>query len=148
MSSVPKFLLKTIGASDWPLDDNWIVARPELLKEVRTPKRPSGIGRGDLMVFYATGHQKVFAIARSKIDGGEAEYRATKEEARWPYVIPIQILLAIPQLPLAPDWGSMGISSETIMQKSYVEITRESYRRAWEAMVNRTSPETGGGIAP
>lgn len=143
MSSDRKYFLKTIGASNWLLDDDWINERPELLKEVRSPKRPSGISRGDFFVFYATGHQKIFAIAKSKINGADAELRATAEESRWPYVIPIQVFLAIPQLPLAADWGVMDIAPETIMQKSYVEITKASYKAAWDALTDRTKPDPG-----
>lgn len=140
MISDRKYFLKPIGSSDWLLDDDWITARPELLKEVRSPKLPSAIGRGDFLVLYATGKKQIFAIARSKIDGAEAEIRANAEEARWPYVIPIQILLAVPQLPLAPDWSVMGIKPQTIMRKPYIEITRTSYEAAWEALTSRTKP--------
>lgn len=141
MSSERKYFLKPIGSSDWLLDDDWVAARPELLNEIRSPHKPSGIGRGDILVLYATGKQKIFGIARSKINGADAEMRGTKEESRWPYVIPVQTLLVIPHLTLAPDWGVMGIKPQTIMQKPYVEITRTSYGAAWTALVDRTRPE-------
>lgn len=141
MNSDRKYFLKPIGSSDWLLDDDWITARPELLKEIRSPHKPSSIGRGDILVLYATGKQKIFGIARSTIDGADAELRATKEESRWPYVISVQMLLVIPQLPLAPDWSVMGIESQTIMQKPYVEISRTSYQAAWKALTDRTKLE-------
>lgn len=140
MSSNLKYFLKPIGSSDWLLEDDWIASSPELLNEIRSPQTPSSIGRGDLLVLYATGKQQIFGIARSKIDGADAELRATEEESRWPYVIPVQMLLAIPNLALAPDWGVMGIKPQTIMKKPYVEISKTSYAAAWEAITERTKP--------
>ena len=59
-------------------------------------------------------------------------------EARWPYLLKIQVFLLIPKLALAPKWDSMGIESTSIMQKSHIEINQRQYEKAWEAIVKRT----------
>ena len=99
---MPKtYWLKMIGAADNELDDRWIETDPHLLKEVRFPKQPSGIGRGDHLVYYSAGSQKIFAIARAKSSGADAPIVGAKGEGRWPYLLDVQTLLVIPQLALA-----------------------------------------------
>lgn len=136
----PRFWLKMIGAADWPLADKWVEDRPELLSAVRTPLVPRSIGRGDLLVYYAAGSQRLFAIARSTIQGEEAEMVLERGEDRWPYVIPVQMLLLIPTLPLAPDWRTLELPSTAVQQKSYIELNNQQYKAAWNAIVERTRP--------
>lgn len=133
-----RFWLKMIGAADRPLADQWVKERPELLSGVRTTKVPRSIGRGDLLVYYSAGSQRLFAIARSTIEGEQAEMVLDRKEDRWPYVIPVQVLLLIPALPRAPDWRVLNMPSATVQQKSYVELSRPQYALAWEAIVERT----------
>lgn len=134
-----EYWLKMIGAADRDVGDRWIEARPRLLREVRFPERPSGIGRGDLLVYYAAGDQKLFSIVRAKHDGSECELGGPQEEARWPWVMEVQTLLAIPQLALAPHWSVLGLPAGTVQQKSHVRIGRESYRVAQRAIAERTA---------
>ena len=133
------YWLKMIGAADREVGDRWIEARPKLLSEVRFPKRPSGVRRGDYLVYYAAGDQKLFAIARAKGDGADASMSGPKDERRWPFVLEVQLLLAIPQLALAPHWKVLGLPSTTVTQMSHVGITHGQYRIAHAAMVERTA---------
>lgn len=133
-----KYFLKMIGAAGNELADDWLTTDPHLLKEVRSNHRPSGISRGDLLVYYATGKQQIFGIVKAKGDGVDAELNATRGEEKWPYVMPIQSFLVIPDLRLAPDWDVMGIKPQSIMRKSYIEITRSQYHKAWVALTDRT----------
>ncbi|HMW44613.1 MAG TPA: hypothetical protein PLE13_01285 [Solirubrobacterales bacterium] len=132
------YFLKTIGASDHLLSDDWTQTDPHLLSSVRFPKRPSSIKRGDFLVYYATGEQRIFAIGRAVGDGADAAHEIAPGEARWPYLLKIQVFLLIPKLALAPKWDSMGIESTSIMQKSHIEINQRQYEKAWEAIVKRT----------
>jgi hypothetical protein len=129
-----------IGAADCPLADRWVEERPELLSGVRTPQQPSGIGLGDRLVYYSAGSQKLFAIARTSQAGENVPMVPGPGEERWPYLIPVQVQLAIPTLRQAPHWGALGMPSTTVQQKSYVELNDDQYRRAWEAIVERTRP--------
>lgn len=139
MSVAPnRMWLKMIGAADWPLDDLWIEQVPALLREVRTPRTPSSIGQGDLLIYYAAGSQKIFAIARSTMNGRDALVEHLPSQARWPYLLRVQVLLAIPNLALAPHWRVLEMDSRSVQQKSYVEISTETYRKGWQAIVERT----------
>ena len=106
--TVPNYWLKTIGAADWPLADRWLEERPDLLTGVRAPAQPIGIHSGDRLVYYSAVSQKIFAIARATQDGDNVPMAPGRGEERWPYLIPVQILLAIPTLALAPSWDVFG----------------------------------------
>jgi hypothetical protein len=133
------YWLKMVGASDYRLEDHWIEQRPELLRGIRAPRQPSGINRGDRLVYYSAGTQKLFAIARAKENGSDAAVVPGRGEDRWPYLLEVQLLLIIPQLALAPDWTVLDLPSTTVTQKSYVEITPEKYEIAHRAMFERTA---------
>jgi hypothetical protein len=135
-----RYWLKMIGAADWPLDDAWLEKWPYLLRGVRTPRRPSGIRADDWLVYYSAVSQKLFAIARVSQDGDNVPIVPGPREERWPYLLPVQVLLAIPQLVQAPHWRVLEMPSTTVQQKSYVELNDDQYRRAWEAIVERTQP--------
>lgn len=135
-----RYFLKAIGATDNLLVDRWIEDRPELLRSVRNPFTPRAIGKGDLLVYYATGHQRLIAIARATQDGAESQTDVVSGEERWPHVLSVQVLLAISTVKLSPDWSVLGIKPTTISQKPYVEITAAQYALAWTAIVERTNP--------
>src|SRR4051794_39515008 len=105
------YFLKMVGAADWPLEDRWIDQRSELLYGVRTPRQPQAIRTGDLLVYYAAGAQKLFAIARATQDGSNVPMAPEVGEGRWPYRIPVQMYLAIPTLTLAPSWSVLRLPS-------------------------------------
>ena len=136
----PSYWLKMVGAARDPLANNWLETQPELLREVRSPWRPSGIKRNDILVYYAAGAQCLFAIARSTEDGDGVVEVPKKGEEDWPYLLHVQVRLAIPTLKQAPKWNVLGIPSASVQQQSYIEISREHYRLAWEAIVERTKP--------
>jgi hypothetical protein len=134
------YWLKMIGAADWPLADRWVEERPELLRGVRTPRQPSGIAVDDRFVYYSAGSQKLFAIARVSQAGDNVPMALATGEERWPYLVPVQALLLIPTLSRAPHWSVLELPSATVQQKSYVELTDEQYRRAWEAIAAVAAP--------
>ena len=131
------YFLKMVGAADRPLEDRWIDQRPDLLYGVRAPRRPQSIHSGDLLVYYAAGLQRLFAIARATQDGSNVPIVPEPGEERWPYRIPVQMWLAVPTLKLAPSWEVLGLPSTSVQQKSYVEIGRQRYEAAFGAIVER-----------
>jgi hypothetical protein len=140
MPKVPNYWLKTIGAADWPLADHWLEERPDLLGGVRMPTQPTGIRSGDRLVYYSALSQKIFAIARAAQDGDNVPLAPGPGEERWPYLVPVQVLLAIPTLALAPSWDVLRLPGAKMRQHSYVEISEGTYALGWEAIVARTRP--------
>ena len=135
-----QYWLKMVGAADDPLDNRWIESNPELLREVRSPWRPVGIKQSDLLVYYAAVDQCLFALARATMDGESCVEVPKQGEERWPWLLPVQVRLAIPTLKQAPKWDVLGIKSSSVQQKSYIEISGNQYATAWEAIVQRSKP--------
>ena len=133
------YWLKMIGAARKPVADRWCEDEPHLLRGVRAPKRPASLKRGDYLVYYASGFQKIFAIAKCSGNGADAPEVGGKGEHDWPYLLDVQVLLAIPQVKLAPDWDVLEIPSSKVMQRSYVELTEEQYKLAHAAIAGRSA---------
>jgi hypothetical protein len=134
------YWLKMVGAQRAALEDRWLEARPELLRGVRSPRKPTGIRSDDYLVFYSAGTQKLFAIARSTEDGETSIMESGPGQKDWPYLLHIQVLLAIPQLSLAPHWSVLNMNPTAVQQKSYVAMTDEQYRLAYDAIGGRWTP--------
>jgi len=135
-----KYWLKMVGAASDRLANNWMEAYPELLREVRSPWRPTGIRSDDILVYYAAGDKRLFAIARATENGDEVLESPKAGQERWPYVLHVQVRLAIPTIAQSPDWDGLGIAGSAVQQKSYIEITPHQYLLAWESIVARTKP--------
>ena len=125
--------LAAVGSSEDPLATDWIVKRPDLLTRwpILGGRNPKQMTRGDLLVYYAASHQKLIGIARASGDPSSAEG-----------VVPVQVLLAIPQLQLAPEsnWDALGLQSAAIKGWRAIHLTDGGYKWAWEALVARTKP--------
>lgn len=107
---------------------------------MRSPWRPSGIKRNDRLVYYAAGEQCLFATACSTEDGEQCQEVSEEGEEHWPWLLLVQVSLAVPTLKQAPHWGVLGIQSSSVQQKSYIEISADQYRLAWEAITDKTKP--------
>lgn len=132
-----RYWLKMVGAADWEVEDRWVERESQLLTAVRFPRQPSGIGADDRLVYYSAGSQKLFAIARATMAGEQAPHELAPNEERWPYVLRVQVLVAIPTLALAPHWSALGMAPGTVQQKSHVELTDAQYAKAVDAIVDR-----------
>jgi hypothetical protein len=129
--------LKTIGTAEDPLPDAWLKERPDILTSVRFPKKPSGIKRGDLLVFYASGRQKLFGLARAKMTGEDCPHEMAAGVDRWAWNLPVQSLVVIPTLPLALDYEVLGKTPQAVMQKSHLRLTEAEYQRFLDALTDR-----------
>jgi hypothetical protein len=129
-----QFWLKMTDAVDDRLDPRWLQTNPELLTQVRSSRRPSGIQRDDLLVYYASSVQKIYAIARMTESGEDVQEDHKPGEERWPWLMHVQVKLAVPDLRMAPSWSVMGIDPHSVTQQPYIEISRAQYRLACEAI--------------
>ena len=92
--------LKSVGASGWPLADDWFEHVPNETTEIRfSGKRPASIRVGDPLVYYAAGHLKLFGIIEvftSPVEDGGGD-------GRWPWVAEVRSKVIIKQLERAPN---------------------------------------------
>jgi hypothetical protein len=131
-----QFWLKMTDAVDDRLESRWIETNPELLTEVRSSRRPSGIQRNDLLVYYASSVQKIYAIARMTESGDKVQEDHMPGEERWPWLMHVQVKLAVPDLRMAPSWSVMSIDPHSVSQQPYIEITKTQYRLACKAIAD------------
>ena len=131
--------LKAIGTGEDPLPDEWLQERPDLLRTVHFIKQPTGIKRRDLLVYYAAGKQRIFAIARASQPGDEARMAGPADQRHWPYQLQVQVVLAVPTLPLALPYGTLGKSPAAITQKSHIRLEDAEYQRVVDALADRVS---------
>lgn len=128
------YWLKSIGSSDEMLEKNWLDSRYDLLDHVRfaASKRPSGIARGDRLVFYAAGWECFYGVAIVT----SAEPREDLREKRWPWVLDVTVPLVVPRLDLAPHLREMDVASTSVRQQSHIALTPEKFDRAVAALVS------------
>jgi hypothetical protein len=144
--------LKSIGAAgkmdvegehrSLRLDDDWLTSpwgalqsRLDLLDRVwfATNKRPSGVRRGDKLVFYAAGWERFFGIG---IVASDEPYEQTEPgEERWPWILDVKVPLVVPRLSLAPMLTQIGVASTSVRQQSHIRLTDEQYTRALDSLL-------------
>jgi hypothetical protein len=128
-----RYWLKTVGAADARLPDDWLTdrraARLDLLHTVRFPrtKRPTGVSAGDLLVYYAAGELCYFATA--EVLSSEA---AETGEDRWPYMLEVRARLVVPRLSLAPPVSDLGLrrGNLSLRHQSHIELSRLQFETA------------------
>lgn len=130
--------LKMIGAAGHTLENDWLQDRYDLVDRVRFAKnkRPSGVSEGDRLVLYAAGWECIYAVAIVK----SREPREDDAEKRWPWVLDVDVPIAIPRLDLAPSLGDLGVPSTSVRQQSHIKISNEIYARAIELLTRRVLP--------
>ena len=121
--------LKALGHAGWSLPDAWLedergTAR---LHSTGFPRRPR-ITPGDRLVYYASGWRRVFAIVEAVADP------RTVDHPRWPWVVDVDPLLAVPLLSNAPPVEAIGVAPRSMSQQSHIRLRPEHYERAVEAI--------------
>jgi len=127
MSQTPTVWLKAIGTSKEPLPAQWLKERPDFLTRVTFAKQPKSIKSGDLIVYYAHGHKKIFAIGRATENGDTAAWDDTAT-TKYGYSMGIRILVAIPKMQIALD------SPMSPGENSYIQLSATEYGLIVEAL--------------
>lgn len=136
-----KFWLKSIGAADHTLDNDWLDERYDLLDRIRFAKnkRPSGVSIGDRLVLYAAGWERFYGIA--VVTSPEAEEDLAEE--RWPWVLDVEVPLVVPRLTMAPRLEEMDVATTSVRQQSHIELTKGQFDKAVSALAGLVAPSVG-----
>lgn len=128
------YWLKSIGASDDELKKYWLRSRGDLLDQIRFAKnkRPTGVSKGDRLVLYAAGWERVFGVA---IVASE-EPKEDPREKRWPWVLDVEVPLVIPRLDLAPHLKEMDVATTSVRQQSHISLTPDQFDKAVRALLS------------
>jgi len=123
--------LKAHGTATAPLPDHWMTAGSRLLEPGRTgfPRRPR-MQPGDRLVLYASGWKCVFGVAEVV---GEPVI-ADDAPARWPWSVPVELLVVVPLLSNAPPVEAIGVAPRSMSQQSHIRLEPRHVELALEAL--------------
>lgn len=111
-----------VGRPWWLRDDAGVTGESALEEAWFSGKRRVWIAPGDVLVYYAVGHQYVFAIA--EVVGRPYTRR---DGSAWPLRLPVRLLFTVPDILDGVHLPSLPMPSgkryqDAIRQKAYVEI--------------------------
>jgi hypothetical protein len=98
------------------------------LRSHSSTRRP-GLQSGDLALCYASGWQVLFAVV--EVVGEPANHPG---RTRWAWRIPLEPLLALPDLRHAPPVEAAGVFPRSLGRHSYIRLTPEQFLDGHEAI--------------
>ena len=122
--------LKALGHARWSLPDAWLEdGGTSRLHRTGFPRRPR-IASGDRLVYYAAGWRSIIAVVEATGDPDDEH----PVSARWPWTVPVEPLLAVPLVHVAPPVETAGVLPRSMSQQSHIRLTPEQYARGVEAL--------------
>jgi EVE domain len=133
-----QYWLKALGTSENHLRQKWLTVRAhrDALEGFACPKdrRPS-FGRGDRVVYYAAGWQKIFAVVEVTKEAVDDPDWKSWQGDRWTWVVKVQPLLVVPDLKFAPHVGMAAVNTLSLRNKSHIKLSPEQF---WHALMSIT----------
>jgi hypothetical protein len=99
------------------------------MRVVWFPKYPRSVTNGSRLVYYAAGAQRLCAVAEVIAD----EPSQTGHE-RWPYELPVRMLVAIPADHNAPSLADVGFDPLRVRRQSHVRLNDREYAAMTKAI--------------
>jgi hypothetical protein len=126
--------LKAHGTGALPLPDRWLAAGSSLVDPGRSafPRRPR-MGPGDRLLLYASGWRCVFGVAEV-LDQPSTDVPSPADPARWPWSVPVELLIVVAQLSNAPPVEAIGVSARSMSQQSHIRLEPRHLELAIEAL--------------
>jgi len=126
--------LKAHGTGASPLPDRWLSSGSSLLDPGRTafPRRPR-MGPGDRLVLYASGWRCVFGVAEV-VGEPSTDVPSPADPVRWPWSVPVELLVVVAQLSDAPPVEAIGVSPRSMSQQSHIRLEPRHLELAIEAL--------------
>lgn len=124
-----QYWLKNSGSSAHPYTrDDWRSTHGELWPTVNFPakKKPTAV-TGDRMFWHAIGSAALFGEARifalGEVTDHPAYWDPEPKDERWPWALPVRILVTVPLLSLGPKLSDFGKDVRSLRRQSYVRLT-------------------------
>jgi hypothetical protein len=126
--------LKAHGTGSSPLPDRWLHAGSSLVESGRTafPRRPR-MARGDRLILYASVWRCVFGVAEV-LDEPTTAVPSPANPARWPWSVPVELLIVVPLLSNAPPVEAIGVAPRSMSQQSHIRLLPRHLELAVEAL--------------
>jgi hypothetical protein len=126
--------LKAHGTGTSPLPDRWLHAGSTLVDPGRTafPRRPR-MAAGDRLLLYASGWRCVFGVAEV-LDEPSTDAPSPADPERWPWSVPVELLVVVPLLSNAPPVEAIGVPARSMSQHSHIRLEPRRLELALEAL--------------
>jgi len=126
--------LKAHGTGSSPLPDRWLAAGSSLVAPGRTafPRRPR-MAAGDRLVLYASVWRCVFGVAEV-LDDPSTDVPSAADPVRWPWSVPVELLIVVPLLSNAPPVEAIGVAPRSMSQQSHIRLQARHLDLAVEAL--------------
>jgi hypothetical protein len=130
----PAVFLKSHGTGRAPLPDRWLRAGSSLVEPGRTafPRRPR-MAPGDRLLLYASGWRCVFGVAEV-VGEPTTDVPSPADPVRWPWSVPVELLVVVAQLSDAPPVEAIGVSPRSMSQQSHIRLEPRHLELAIEAL--------------
>lgn len=126
-----QYWLKNSGSSTDPyLHDDWRSTHGELWPTVNFPEKKKPTAQtGDRMFWHATGSATLLGEARifalGEVTDHPAYWDPAAKNPRWPWALPVRILVSVPLLSLGPRLSDFGKDVRSLRRQSYIRLTQE-----------------------
>lgn len=122
--------IKTVGAADNRLSDNWLDSAGFLLDSVWFPKHPRSIKKGDFLVYYAAGDGVFPAVVEVVSDEVTHDSSGSRDAERWPWRMAVRPRVAVPHLSGSPTLDAVGLNPLRLRRQSHILLTEAE----WESV--------------
>jgi hypothetical protein len=132
---MPQYWLKPFGTTDPPrrVDPNWAVGvdldKFTIISGPATAKKPPQMGRGDMILFHAVGHVRLYA-AGELIDSPWYDPKNSQWGDRFPWVYPVRVDVWVPNVldgPRTTDIAPRRAIGHLQAGGPYAALTRAQY---------------------
>jgi hypothetical protein len=88
---------------------------------------------GDRLLLYASGWRCVFGVAEV-LDEPSTDAPSPADPRRWPWSVPVELLVVVAVLSDAPPVEVIGVSPRSMSQQSHIRLERRHLELAIEAL--------------
>jgi len=130
----PSVFLKAHGTGTAALPDRWLCAGSSLVDPGRTafPRRPR-MCAGVRLVLYASRWRCIFGVAEV-LGAPSTDVPNPADPVRWPWSVPVELLIVVPLLSNAPPLEAIGVSPRSMSQHSHIRLQPRHLELAVEAL--------------
>jgi len=146
---MPQYWLKPFGTSDPPryVEAEWIgesdLSSYEIISGPATPRKPPQMGRGDLVLFHAVGHVRLYAA------GEILETAHWKPHPYWgsrfPWAYPVRVDVWVPNVfdgPRTTEVAPKKIVGRLQAGAPYARLTKEEYETLLQELARSPKAQT------
>lgn len=127
--------IKTVGAANNRLTNDWLNTAGFLLQSVWFPKHPRSIKQGDFLVYYAAGEGVFPAVVEVVSDEVTRDSGQSRDAQRWPWRMDVTPRAALPHLSDSPTLEQVGLNPLRLRRQSHILLTNEEWESARAAFL-------------